>query len=235
MDFRFDIAALCAAGAVALWLIYRRDRGRKQALRGAYLDNCRALFENCRIAQSGVEFPTLEGTYAGRRVRLEPLVDHMGVRKIPSLWLKVSVFGDLPVPGIVDFLVRPQNTEFYSPSAGLPTTVRIPPAWPQHAILRTDLEDEVTVLAVLAPHIGIFGDPKFKELVITPRGVRLVYQASQAERAYYMVLRSAEFAEARLPAGLAQRLVEQCLSVHKAVASLNDKDAAVGRNRASGM
>jgi hypothetical protein len=220
MAFRYDIAALCAGFVLALWLIYRRDRARKKAARAAYFDDCKSLFDQCRIVQEGTDFPLLEGRYQGHLVRLEPLIDHMGVRKLPSLWLMVSLLGELPVPGVIDFLARPQNTEFYSPSASLPFSLRIPSDWPQHAILRTDVEDQSLPISVLKPHMGIFGDPKTKELLVTPRGVRIVYQASQGERAYYLVLRLPEFGEARLPAALARQLLDQVLAVYSSVAKL---------------
>lgn len=214
MPFRYDIAALCAVFALALWLIYRRDRARKKTARAAYFDDCKHVFEDCRIVQEGTDFPVLEGRHRGHHFRLEPIVDHMAVRKLPSLWLRVSLIGPLPVPGIVDFLARPQNTEFYSLSAGLPLSVRIPSDWPQHAMLRTDIEDRALPLALLAPHRHVFDDPKTKELIVAPRGVRIVYQASQGERAYYMVLRQPEFGDPRLPAALALKLLEQVIAVY---------------------
>jgi hypothetical protein len=220
MAFRYDIAALCVVAAVALWLIYRRDRARTKAARAAYFDDCRYLFEDCRIVQEGTDFPILEGRHRGRLFRLEPVVDHMAVRKLPSLWVKVSLIGDLPIPGVVDFLARPQNTEFYSPSETLPVSLQIPPEWPQHATLRTDLDDRSLPVAVLAPHIHVFSDPKMKELLVTPRGVRIVYQASQGERAYYLVLRQPEFGEPRLPAALARELLEQAIAVYSSVAKM---------------
>ena len=91
MAFRYDIAALCVVAAVALWLIYRRDRARTKAARAAYFDDCSSLFEDCRIVQEGTDFPILEGRHRGRLFRLEPVVDHMAVRKLPSLWVKVSL------------------------------------------------------------------------------------------------------------------------------------------------
>ena len=220
MAFRYDVAALCAVFAVALWLIYKRDRSRTKLARAAYFDDCRSLFEDCRIVQEGTDFPVLDGRHRGHRFRLEPIVDHMAVRKLPSLWLRVSLIDDLPVPGVVDFLARPQNTEFYSPSASLPVSLRIPPEWPQHAALRTDLEDRSLAVALLAPHIHIFSDPRAKELLVAPRGVRLVYQASQGERAYYMVLRQPEFGEPRLPAALARQLLEQAIAVYSSAAAM---------------
>src|SRR5262249_14879782 len=141
MHVRYDILALCALGGTILWLIYRRDRARTKAVRGSYFDDCRSLFADCRVSQSGSDFPILDGSYEGHRIRLEPVVDHMGVRKLPSLWLKVSVLGALPLDGTIDFLARPQNTEFYSPSERLPLTLRIPTGWPQHALLRTDIQN----------------------------------------------------------------------------------------------
>jgi hypothetical protein len=219
MDFRFDIAALCVAFAGVLWLIYRRDRARKRAVRGAYFDECRSLIEDCCVTFEGIEFPVLDGRYGGQQIRLEPIVDHMAVRKLPSLWLKVSVFGDLPIAGTIDFLVRPLNTEFFSPSADLPITVRIPLEWPQHALLRTDLQSDFLPIRILHPHVGLFADPKMKELVIAPRGVRLVFQENQGERAYYMVLRQANFGASKLSAALARRLLDEAVAVYNTVAS----------------
>jgi hypothetical protein len=220
MNLRYDILALCALFGVALWLIYRRDRTKKKMVRGAYFDDCRSLFADCRVEQNDIDFPVLEGIYEGHRVRLEPVIDHMAVRKLPSLWVKTTLFGKLPIGGTIDFLVRPQNTEFYSPSDQLPLTLKIPAGWPQHALLRTDITDRSPPVDLLAPHISMFDDPKTKELVVSPRGVRIVYQASQGERAYYMVLRQPEFGEARLPVTLARRLLEQAIAVYNSAAML---------------
>jgi hypothetical protein len=227
LDFRFDFAALCALFAVILWLIYRRDRARKTAVRAAFLDDCRPLLAEVRVrAQAGAGYPVLEGHYAGHPVRIEPVIDHMGVRKLPSLWVMVSLFGDVPISGTVDFLMRPQNTEFSSPSAALPISLRIPPHWPQHALLRTDMQDRDLAIALLEPHIDFFQDEKAKEVLVARRGVRLVYQATQGERAYYAVLRRPEFGETRLPVETARMLLEHALTLYNsasriATASLN--------------
>ena len=224
MAFRYEIAALCAVFIPALWIIYRRARARHVAVRAVYFDDCRSLFDDCRITLQDTDFPVLEGRHGGHRFRLEPIVDHMAVRKLPSLWLKVSLLGELPVPGAVDFLARPQNTEFYSPSASLPHSLRIPAHWPQHAMLRTDIEDPSLPLDLLAPHMHIFDDPRAKELLLTARGVRIVYQASQGQRAYYLVLRQPEFGDPRLPARLALQLLDQAIVVYNSAATVAGRD-----------
>ena len=70
-------------------------------------------------------------------MEVEPLVDHVAFRKIPSLWVLVTVFGEIPYGGVFDLLVRPQNVEFYSPSSTLGTIIPNPPGWPREATLRT--------------------------------------------------------------------------------------------------
>ena len=67
----------------------------------------------------------------------------------------------------------------------------------------------------LTPHVAMFEDPRVKELLVTPRGVRIVYQIDQAERAQYMVLRQAQFAEQPLAALLAQRLLDRAIAIHR--------------------
>jgi hypothetical protein len=51
----------------------------------------------------------------------------------------------------------------------------------------------------LTPHIDLFNDPWIKELLVTPRGVRVVRQAAQGSRAEYMVLRQAMFGAVKVP------------------------------------
>ena len=47
-------------------------------------------------------------------------------------------------------------------------------------------------LDLIAPHLAIFSDPKVKELVISPKGLRLVILADEAERGRYLIFRDAE-------------------------------------------
>jgi hypothetical protein len=220
MEFRYDIVALCAVAILMLLAIYRWDHGRIRRARAAYFDPCIPLFEEPRLSQDDVDFPALDGHYRGHRVRLQPVVDHVAVRKLPSLWLLVTVFGELPGMPTVDLLVRPQNVEFYSPSSTLRVSVKLPPGWPAHALLRTDAEDRSLPVETLTPHMRLFEDTKLKELVVTAKGVRLVYQASQADRTHYMVLRQAKFIEARLAPSLAQRLLDQAIAIHDSLAAI---------------
>jgi hypothetical protein len=161
----------------------------------------------------------MSAKYRGYAVRLEPLVDDIAWRKIPSLWLKVTVLTPNPCRGVFDFLVRPRGGDFYSPSDELPHTLRVPEDWPQDALLRTDDPEAMPAIADIAPHISHFADPQMKELLITPRGTRLVRQIWQAERAHYLVLRQAKFAGRSVESSLLASLLDAAIEVSRSVAA----------------
>lgn len=211
---RLDAIAIAVFLAAVLWFMHWRNRRSVQAERQAMYDDCLELFEEFRITQDDVSFPVLAGRYKGCNVKLTPIPDYMVFRKIPSLWLQVTAFGDIPYRGVLDLLMRPQNVEFYSPSSTLNTVIfPNPPGWPQEATLRTDDREHMPPIDRITPHIGIFDDLKAKELLVTPRGVRIVYQADQARRANYMVLRQQIFENIRLRPDLVTRLLGQAVAI----------------------
>jgi hypothetical protein len=215
-------AILALVALIALPSLYIRDARRQRRQRAALFSQCLELFQSYRVTQSGSDFPTLEGTYRGFPVRLEPVLDTLAWRKIPSLWLKVTVLAPNPGVGVLDFLVRPQGVEFYSPSAELPYQVRVPDGWPQHAILCTD--DIARMPQLHQRYAALFDDPHMKELLITAKGTRLVRQLWQAERADYLVLRQANFANVCAEVGLVESLLDAVTGI---CASLNAVPAVV--------
>ncbi len=207
-------ATLVALAAVlVLPLLYVAAAGRERCERGALFADCLGLFESYRVTQSGAGFPVLEGTFRGLPVKLEPVVDCVAWRKLPSLWLKVTLLEPNTVNATLDLLVRPQGVEFYSPSADLPYEVPLPAEWPQHAVLRTDDIGRMPKMCLLEPHMQLFADERMKELLVTPRGTRLVRQIAQAERSDYLVLRQARFTNARVAAATAATLLDSLLAI----------------------
>jgi len=205
-------------GALAIVLcclaaVYRYERGRCRRTRAAFFSECLDLFDSYRVTQDGVAHPVLIGTYRGVEVRLEPIVDDMAWRKLPSLWLKTTIFKPHVYRGVFDLLIRPRGAEFYSPSAHLNHHLPLPAEWPRDALLCTDDPATMPPIGVLNRHIGVFADPQMKELVITPRGVRLVRQIWQAKRAQYAVLRQIEFAERTLDRDVLASLLDSALAI----------------------
>ena len=178
--------------AVLTWM-YMHHHRRTMAGRTGLLDACKPLLRSAMPGRNEAGYATLEGVYEGYRVRLTLEEDHLAMRKIPSLWLHLLIESDMPgTAGTLGMLVRPQNTEFYSPSWDWEEAVAPPAGWPSHAIYRTRgvLPDIARIDARVKQ---LFDDEKTKELIVTPQRIRLTYQAKQAERGDYLLLRSATF------------------------------------------
>ena len=197
----------------------RRERAAVRALRAAIFDPCLPCFDDYRITQDGPAFPVLEGRMGGYRLLLEPIADALVMRKLPVLWLRLTLLEPLRGKATLSLLVRPQGTEFWSPSAQLAHRLPLPAGWPEHALLRSDRLALQPLLASLNPHVlEFFANARAKELAVSPRGVRLVYQLDQARRSNYLVLRTALFDHGTLAPDLLSALVERASGIHRALA-----------------
>lgn len=211
------VIAVLAVGA--LIAIYMRDRERCRRQRRDVFGECLELFDSYRLVQDGPAFAVLSGLYRGHRFELEPIVDNVAFRKLPSLWLKVTLRAPVRFGGVFDLVMRPRGVEFYSPFGELEYEIPVPHDWPRDAIVHADDPARMPPVEIIAPHVRLFADARMKELLVTPRGIRLVYQVAQAERAQYLVLRQIEFAEQRLPQTLVRRLLDAAVELHASVAS----------------
>lgn len=214
-----SVAVLIALALGLLILLYRRDRRRRQAQRAGLFAPSYDLFQSYRVEQAGQEFPSLAGRYRDHDFRIDVIIDTLTFRKIPVLWLRVSLLRPLPGIATTDVLVRVQNNEFYAPANDLPYQLPQPAHWPDGIYVKTDDPARAPSRALLDRHMDYFAVPKGKELLLTPRGVRLVWMLDQSKRADYMVLRIADFAEAALPAEDMQDLMDRCISLADDVAA----------------
>lgn len=208
--------ALFIAALLVLPALYARESVRERRQRGDWFADALPLFDSYRVTQQGKGWPVLTGRYQGVEVRLEPVLDDMAWRKLPSLWLKATVLTPNPARGTLGLLVRARGGEFYSPTAEMTHRLSMPTGFPCDALLCSDCVETAPWKAAQS-QIGAFDDPRMKELVITPLGVRLVYQAAQAERAEYLVLRQARFTQARVDAALVQSLLDHASAIAAAV------------------
>lgn len=208
---------LVATAIAALVAVYRHDQRRLRARRGQLFKACHALFAEMRERQDGLGYPTLTGLYRGRRFHVDAVIDHIAVRKVPSLWLRVSLLAEHPHLATLDILMRAQNVEFYSPANDLPHRIEVPEGWPSEAVLHTDDPARMLPVQVVTPHLDFFRQPQAKEMLITPKGLRLVYQASQADKLHYQVLRTANFAQPVLAPDLLRDLMDRLIALDLAI------------------
>jgi hypothetical protein len=196
---RIDVLIACLAAIGVLIWIYRRDKNRFERERAELFEDVRGLLSEAEISRAAGEYPKLRGHYRGYEVAVDAVVDHLAVRKLPSLWLRATVLTELPTRGTCDVMARAHNVEFFSPTGDLQHVLKLPAGWPDHLTVKCDDPAAAPPEAVLTRHIGLFDEPRMKELLVTPRGVRVVRQAAQGSRAEYMVLRQALFGGVRIP------------------------------------
>jgi len=198
---RWDAIVVGAALAGVLAWRTRRDQVQARAWRTSLFDDCGSLLGRAVVRQDRAGWPLLEGDLAGLPVTLSLIFDDAGYRKLPVLWLSATVTAPLRVTGAFDALAREQGTEFFSPANELPVRLALPPGWSGHVSLRADRA--VPMPGPLADFgTRYFAAPDAKEIVVSPRGLRLVRRVAESRRADYLVLRRARFEFERIDAGV---------------------------------
>jgi hypothetical protein len=209
------VLAASIACITLLVAMHRRNRAAVQRRRSALFEPAYDLFESYRVSQDGIDYPVLDGRYRGNHFHLDAIVDTLTFRRIPVLWLRVSLLASLPGTATLDILVRSQNTEFYSPGNSLPHVLPPRPGWPADAVVRTDDPDRAPNLTAIERHMVVFARPQTKELLVTVKGVRIVHMLDQARRAEYLVLRQAEFEQGAVDKEILRDLMDRTIALHQ--------------------
>jgi hypothetical protein len=219
-----------AAAALGTGITVRvRGAGRaRAAARAAYLDACLPLFERAERRLEPTGFPRLTGNWHGRPFDLRALPDTLTFRKLPALWLMVTLPAPMPVGATLDILRRPTGGEVFSAFDRLPVAIAPPPGLPADAALHTDDPTGLPPEELLAPHLPALSDDRAKELVISPRGLRLVWLAEEADRSRYLLFRDAEMGQAPLAPGVVTPLLARlaALAADLDLAATARRDAA---------
>ncbi|WP_347312521.1 hypothetical protein [Defluviimonas sp. SAOS-178_SWC] len=193
------LSALLGIGMVVLAVLTHRASRTRQSLRHAYLGDCAGLFDNARLAAIPGRFPRLNGHYRGHLFDIQAVPDTLTFRKLPALWVLVTLPAPLPLRATLDFMVRSTGIEPFSNFQTLPDQIAPPPGFPEDCRLRTDDPTELPPQSVLIPHAAIFDDPRVKELVLSPKGLRITFLAEEANRGRYLIFRDAELGAVPLP------------------------------------
>ena len=207
---------LLAALGMLMFGKYQRDAKRKVLARSSVFDDCQTLLQNVQISQDKANLPVLQGSYGGYQVALNIVEDTIAWRKLPPLWLLVKVVANKTSVGSLDYIVRPSNNEFYSPSWQWDGNLSIPANWPQHAIIKY-LHKPIDI-SLLEQHVpALFADLKMKELLIMPEFVRLTYMAKQADRGEYLIMRNAVYSETPIDSALIESLLKQAIAIRQTI------------------
>lgn len=187
-------------GAGLAWLALRlwREAGRRSAARAGYFDRVLPQMRATRRALAPTGFARVSGRIAGTLTDLQAVPDTLTYRKLPALWLLVTQPGPLPVGQRIHMMARPRGIEPFSAFDQLPHQTMLPADFPHDATLRSETALAPAEAALLARHRAIFDDPRVKELVIAPAGLRITWLADEAERGRYLIFRESEMGRAPL-------------------------------------
>ena len=214
------ITLLIALG-LGLWLaqtlvqILRAARGRA-ASRANYFSAATSLLTDPHRQIQPTGFARIAGRYNGLRIDLQALPDTLTFRKLPALWVMVTVTEPQPVAGEAHIMARANGQESFSTHAQMPFAVNLPAGFPPDCTLRcTDPAalPAPDVMAMLAP---LFSDPTVKEAVLSPKGIRLVVLAEEGDRANYLIFRDAELGRQPLAAARLGNLLGTLADLHAA-------------------
>jgi hypothetical protein len=220
----FYLTSMLAVMAAMLYFLYRNESGKARSGRNNIFSDCSTLLAQAAETQAAIGFPTLKGRYDGYQVILEAYADTLSMRKLPPLWLTITVTGKQRSHGSLDVLVRPQNIEVDSPAWEWNDTLSIPHNWPRHAIVK--YHGTLAPLDIVGDFVAeLFIDEKVKELLITPAAVRITYMAKQADRGEYLIMRNAAFDGLPLRRETVAALLHSATDLRKKLegACLNDR------------
>lgn len=210
------IAGSGLLAAALLWALVRQTARRRRD-RAAVFDAAARAFTDVRISLAPDGFARLTGRRCGRPFELRVMPDSLTMRKLPALWLLVTLTAPQPLPGHLSVMRRPQGGEGFSPFARLAHSLPAPAGAPEDAVARADhpgaAEED------FGPAIATLGDDRAKEFLAGPSGLRFVWLAEEADRTRYLIFREAELGAAPVAEALAAALADRLIAVEAAVAA----------------
>jgi hypothetical protein len=219
-----ELTSALFAGAIALavvahlaWLA-RNSRDRARAALAADTASVGAVVADAVDVSDGTAgVATWAGTWNGQRVQVRTIVDTLATRKLPVRWLSISITEPVDVPATFDMMMRPGSATTFSNFDHLEHTLPKAIGFPAEAVLRTDRRGVTFPLDIVAGHLDIFADGRAKELLVTPKGVRIVWLLAEAERARYGVFRQAAFGDTNLDPALIDGLLHSASALRDAI------------------
>lgn len=217
------IAGLGALAGVLAINVWQASRARSAA-RAGYLDLCRPLFDDVAVRPAATGFPRLSGRYGGQVFDIQVVPDTLTFRKLPALWVLVTLPEALPLRATFDIMIRPTGVEPFSHFQKLPAQVELPEGFPEDSAIRSDAPAHLPDEQMLRRHLHVFDDPLMKEMVLSPKGARLVFLAEEAQRGRYLIYRDAEMGMEPLPPARLEKQLDALLALREDVLSPADPE-----------
>jgi hypothetical protein len=183
-----------AFAALGLWLSARlvQENRARIAARAGYFAALKPLFDAGETRLQPTGFPRMTGKRCGLSYDLQAIPDTLTFRKLPALWVLVTLPEPMPLQATLNLMSRPSGNELFSRFPTLPHSLPTPSDLPAHVVIRTDNATMIPTSDLISAHADLFNDPQVKELVLSPRGIRIVILAEEADRGRFLIFREAE-------------------------------------------
>jgi hypothetical protein len=214
MDRILQLIPLLALAPLLGWQALRLSRGSaaRRAARAGFLDACRPLLSDTGVRIEPDGFPRLAGRSGNTLFDLRIVPDTLTTRKLPALWLLVTLTEPMPVSATWHLMLRPRGTETFSAFGSLPRLLPPQPGLPADSSVRTDSTHGLPPSA-LAEVVARLGEDRLKEVVLSPKGLRLTWLAEEAHRGRYLIFRDAEMGLEPLRPEILTRLLDALLDL----------------------
>lgn len=215
------IIVLVSVTALFAWVLFQlwTEQRSRAARRAAFLDGAKSVLDGGTKAISPTGFPRISGSYRGYTFDLQVSPDTLNYRKLPALWLLVSLVEPQPVRGTFDLMIRPRGVETFSNFSNLPHQIDIPEGFPADCAIRTDDPMGLPDLHVLRRHIDLIDSEKAKELIVSPKGLRAVWLAEEAQRSSYLFFRDSEMGLAPYDSRHIRQICDDLIALHEDLAN----------------
>lgn len=193
---------------------YLRENAKRADQGRVLFDPIVSLF-NEPVLQRGLTAGvwTFSGRYQNLSFQFKTVADTLATRKLPSLWLMVTLPEPLPLNATTDLMMRAAGISSFSNFDFLPHTLALPAGFPEQATIRSDNATSSPVVTLMTRHLDLFSRGRGKEFLVSPKGLRIVVQLAEADRARYGVFREANFAGTSIDADLATQLMDTLINL----------------------
>jgi hypothetical protein len=217
------IALASLLGLLVLFRKWRVGHAERMAQRGRLLAHAPELLTVETETQLASHYRKIAGRYQGHILILHPILDSLHMRKLPVLWLSLTLVEKLPLRGTLNLMMRPSGLEIFSGFHDLPISIATPPDFPAQAQLRCDGLEGMPPASLIEKHLKPYFDGTAKELLITPNGIRMVWLLAEAERANYLLFRDAEFTIDSLPREQISHMLEALMALRQDILRWNEE------------
>jgi hypothetical protein len=211
-----------ALAGLGLWLAYRliRETRARTAARAGYFAALNPLFDQVETRLQPTGFPRMTGHRNGLAYDLQAIPDTLTFRKLPALWVLVTLPEPMPLNATLDILARPSGNEPFTKFATLPHSLPTPAGFPSDLGIRSDDASCLPPPDLAARHAYLFDDVRVKELVLSPKGLRIVILAEEADRGRYLIFREAEMGRTLLDPARLLPILDRLSALREDILSL---------------